>query len=80
MTQVMRLADILDIPQKKLDEIGRDIPQRKIDVDAPQKADNAILQMLLAPSRDMVQLSYMLWVADQAPHLRRKVTGINDHA
>lgn len=73
MTQVMRLADILDIPQKKLDEIGRGIPQRNIEADKPQQADSAILQMLLAPSRDMVQLSYMLWVADQAPILEEKL-------
>lgn len=73
MTQVTRLADILDIPQQKLDEIGRGIPKRNIAVDKPQQADNAILQMLLAPSRDMVQLSYMLWVADQAPILEEKL-------
>jgi transcriptional regulator with XRE-family HTH domain len=69
VTQVMRLADILDIPQEKLEEIGRGIPKRKIEVEVPQQADNAILQMLLAPGRDMVQMSYLLWIADQAPML-----------
>jgi tetratricopeptide (TPR) repeat protein len=73
MTQVTRLADILDMPQQKLDEIGRGIPKREIKAQAPQQADSAILQMLLAPSRDMVQLSYMLWVADQAPILEEKL-------
>lgn len=73
VTQVMRLADILDIPQEKLEEIGRGIPKRKIDVQEPQQADSAILQMLLAPGRDMVQLSYMLWIADQAPILEEKL-------
>lgn len=73
VTQVMRLADILDIPQDKLEEIGRGIPQRKIDVQRPEQADSAILQMLLAPGRDMVQLSYMLWIADQAPILEEKL-------
>jgi transcriptional regulator with XRE-family HTH domain len=73
MTQVMRLADILDIPQEKLDEIGRGIPKRKIDIQKPEQADSAILQMLLAPGRDMVQLSYMLWIADQAPILEGKL-------
>lgn len=73
MTQVVRLADILDIPQEKLDEIGRGIPKREIKVQDPRQADSAILQMLLAPSRDMVQLSYMLWVADQAPILEEKL-------
>jgi transcriptional regulator with XRE-family HTH domain len=73
VTQVMRLADILGIPQEKLEEIGRGIPQRKIDVQKPEQADSAILQMLLAPGRDMVQLSYMLWIADQAPILEEKL-------
>jgi transcriptional regulator with XRE-family HTH domain len=36
MTQVMRLADILDIPQEKLEEIGRGIPKRKIEVQLPR--------------------------------------------
>jgi transcriptional regulator with XRE-family HTH domain len=73
VTQVMRLADILDIPQGKLEEIGRGIPKRKINVQEPQQVDSAILQMLLAPGRDMVQLSYMLWIADQAPILEEKL-------
>ncbi|MBE3560433.1 MAG: helix-turn-helix domain-containing protein [Ktedonobacteraceae bacterium] len=73
MTQVIRLADILDIPQEKLEEIGRGIPKRKIDIQKPEQADSAILQMLLAPGRDMVQLSYMLWIADQAPVLEEKL-------
>lgn len=73
MTQVLRLADILDIPQEKLEEIGRGIPKRKIDVQDPHQADSAILQMLLSPGRDMVQLSYMLWVADQSPILEEKL-------
>ncbi len=67
MTQVMRLADILDIPQEKLEEIGRGIPKRKIEVQKPEQADSAILQMLLAPGRDMVRLSYLTWIADQQP-------------
>ena len=67
MTQIMRLADILNIPQEKLEEIGRGIPKRKIDVQKPEQADSAILQMLLAPGRDMVRLAYLMWVADQQP-------------
>jgi transcriptional regulator with XRE-family HTH domain len=73
MTQVMRLADILDIPQEKLEAIGRGIPKRKIEVQKPEQADSAILQMLLAPGRDMIQLSYMLWIADQSPILEEKL-------
>jgi hypothetical protein len=67
MTQVTRLADILDIPQQKLEEIGRGIPQRKTAVQKPEQDDNSILQMLLAPGRDMVRLSWLAWVADQHP-------------
>ena len=73
VTQVIRVADILDIPQEKLEEIGRGIPKRRIDIQKPEQADSAILQMLLAPGRDMVQLSYMLWIADQAPILEEKL-------
>jgi transcriptional regulator with XRE-family HTH domain len=72
-SQIVRLADLLDIPQEKLEAIGRGIPTRKIDAQDPQQADSAILQMLLAPGRDMVQLSYMLWVADQHPVLEEKL-------
>src|SRR5579884_475362 len=46
---------------------GCGIPQRKIEVQRPEQADSAILQMLLAPGRDMVQLSYLTWIADQQP-------------
>lgn len=75
ITQVVRLADILDIPQEKLDAMGRGIPERKILAHTPAQADNAILQMLLAPSRDMVKLSWLTWFAGAAPsmedHLRK---------
>jgi tetratricopeptide (TPR) repeat protein len=71
--QVNSLAAILDIPREKLEAIGRGIPEKKIEAKTPQQADSAILQMLLAPGRDMVQLSYMLWVADQSPILEEKL-------
>jgi tetratricopeptide (TPR) repeat protein len=69
----VRLADILDIPSEKLEAIGRGIPTRKIDAQEPQQADNAILQMLLAPGRDMVRVSYMMWVANQHPLFEEKL-------
>ncbi len=72
-SQLVRLADILDIPQEKLEAIGRGIPTRKVQIEAPEHVDNAILQMLLAPGRDMVQLAYMLWIADQHPILEEKL-------
>jgi hypothetical protein len=73
MTQVIRLADILDIPQEKLDEIGRGIPKRKREVQRPEQADSAILQMLLAPGKDMVRLAYLTWVADQHPAIEESL-------
>ncbi|RAQ97722.1 helix-turn-helix domain-containing protein [Thermogemmatispora tikiterensis] len=73
LQQVLRLADLLGIPQDQLDAIGRGIPRRSIPIQRPEQADSAILQMLLAPSRDMVQLSYLLWIADQAPSLEDKL-------
>src|SRR6266851_4192187 len=72
-SQLVRLADILDIPQEKLEAIGRGIPQRKINAQAPQEADNAILQMLLAPGKDMVRLSWLAWYADSAPRIEENL-------
>jgi transcriptional regulator with XRE-family HTH domain len=77
--QVMRLADILDIPQEKLEAIGRGIPEKKIEAKEPQQADNAILQMLLAPGRDMVRLSYLTWVADQQPVIEESLRNLIYH-
>ena len=65
-SQLVRLADILDIPQENLEAIGRGIPERKIK-GSSKGDDSAVLQMLLAPGRDMVRLSYMVWLADQHP-------------
>ena len=64
-SQVVRLADVLDIPQEKLEAIGRGIPQWEHKTLSSQEADSAILQMLLEPGRDMVKLAYMVWLADQ---------------
>lgn len=71
--QVVRLADILDIPSEKLEAIGRGIPQRKINVQTASQADSAILQMLLAPGRDMVRLSWIAWYADSAPYIEENL-------
>lgn len=72
--QVVRLADILDIPQEKLEAIGRGIPERKkpFPLSSPQ-TDEAMLQMLLAPGRDMIKLSYMVWLADQHSIIEEKL-------
>src|SRR4051812_39015866 len=49
-TQVVRLADILEIPPEKLETIGRGIPtSKKAFSISSNEADNSIIQMLLAP-------------------------------
>jgi transcriptional regulator with XRE-family HTH domain len=82
VAQVVRLADILDIPQEKLEAIGRGIPTRQSGAHMPEQPERErIFQMLLAPGRDMVRLSYMVWLADQHPvieeNLRDLVFNLN---
>lgn len=72
-TQVSRLADILDIPAEKLAAIGRGVPEKKIDPREPSQSDDALLQMLLTPSRDMVKLSWMAWFADKHPTIEENL-------
>lgn len=72
-SQVIRLADILDIPQEKLESIGKGIPSRKARDNGTQEEDNALLQMLLAPGKEMVKLSYMIWLADQHPTIEKRL-------
>jgi transcriptional regulator with XRE-family HTH domain len=74
--QVNSLAAILDIPREKLEAIGRGIPEKKIEAKTPQQADSAILQMLLAPGRDMVRLAYLTWVADQQPVIEESLRNL----
>ena len=76
VAQVVRLADILDIPQEKLEAIGRGIPTRQADARPAGQADDALFQMLLAPGRDMVRLSYMVWLADQHPVIEENLRNL----
>ena len=81
VVQVLRLADILDIPQEKLEAIGRGIPTRQAKATSPGAFDDTLLQMLLAPGRDMVRLAWIAWVGDQHPvieeHLRDLVFNLD---
>ncbi len=72
-SQIHRLAEILEIPSERLDAIGRGIPERKIYVDRPSQADDAILQMLVAPGKDMVKLSWLVWFADKHPTIEENL-------
>lgn len=67
VAQVVRLADILDIPQEKLEAIGRGIPTRQVRIASSKGASETVLQMLLAPGRDMIRLAWIAWVGDQHP-------------
>lgn len=74
--QVSRLADILGIPIQKLEAIGRGIPERKVTAHGPSEADNALLHMFLAPSKEMVQLSWITWFADAAPFMEDHLSNL----
>jgi len=71
--QLVRLADVLDIPSEKLEAIGRGIPARKIQAEHPSQADDAILQMLLAPAKDMVKFAWLAWWADSVPNIEERL-------
>lgn len=62
--QINRLADILEIPQERLDAVGKGIPQRRTSSQKPADADDILLQTLLEPSLATVKLSWLLWLAD----------------
>jgi transcriptional regulator with XRE-family HTH domain len=79
MTQVMRLADILDIPQEKLEAIGRGIPQREVKAVTSKEADNVILHMLLTQSRDKARLSYLAWLGDQHPAIEEDLRDLTSN-
>jgi transcriptional regulator with XRE-family HTH domain len=65
--QLVKLADILEIPSEKLEAIGRGIPERKKKMGSKDDRDSEVLQMLLAQGKDKVRLAYMVWLADQHP-------------
>lgn len=71
--QLISLADILEIPAEKLEAIGRGIPERKIKTPTLAQADDVILQMLLAPAKDMVRFSWLAWWADSVPNIEERL-------
>lgn len=62
--QISRLADILEIPQERLDAVGKELPRRHTTPQKPAEADDILLQTLLEPSLASVKLSWLLWLAD----------------
>ena len=73
VSQVVSLADILDIPSEKLEAIGRGIPERKLKGQVPAQIDDAVLQILLTPGSDMVRLAYTVWLTHQHPLIEKKL-------
>ncbi len=62
--QINRLADILEIPNERLDAIGKGVSPRRAIVEKPADADDILLQTLLESSIATVKLSWLLWMAD----------------
>jgi transcriptional regulator with XRE-family HTH domain len=62
--QVIRLADILEIPYERLAAIGRGLPQQALAAKNPQEADDALFQALLEPAQATVKLSWLVWYAN----------------
>lgn len=63
--QVNRLADILEIPQERLDAIGKDIPQRQASSQKFSESDDVLFQAILQPALTTVKLSWLVWYADR---------------
>ncbi|GCE50945.1 helix-turn-helix protein [Thermosporothrix hazakensis] len=64
LEQISRLAEILEIPQERLDAIGKTRPPTKLLADKPSEANDILLQTLLEPSLATAKLSWLLWLAD----------------
>jgi len=75
-TQLIKLADILDIPSEKLEVIGRGIPERKKQATSSKENESEVLQMLLAQGKDKVRLAYMVWLADQHPVIEENLRNL----
>ena len=62
--QVVRLAEILEIPYERLEAIGRGIPQHRLVAQRLEEADDVLLQTLLEPAQATVKLSWLVWYAN----------------
>lgn len=64
--QLVKLAEILDIPLEKLEAIGRNIPQLSNKNKIIEIGDT-VLQMLLTHGQNTIPMAWIAWVADQHP-------------
>ncbi len=66
--QVVKLAEILDIPAERLEAIGRGLPKfvsKPVSTDVEvNEADNFLLQTLLDQAQTKIKLSWLVWHAD----------------
>jgi transcriptional regulator with XRE-family HTH domain len=80
--QVVRLAEILEIPYERLEAIGKGIPQQKLRAHHLQEADNVLLQALLEPAQTTVKLSWLVWYGNNdtsiVDNLARIATKLED--
>ncbi|HEY8201401.1 MAG TPA: helix-turn-helix transcriptional regulator [Actinomycetota bacterium] len=74
--QVLRLAEILDIPLERLAAIGRYVPRPSPMPAEDREAEDALLQALLEPARTTVKLSWLVWYANSDPSVVRDLMGI----
>ncbi len=78
ISQLVRLADILDIPSEKLEAIGRSIPERKAKTSFTQDSNNFLLPLLLTQGLDKVKLSYMVWLTNQQTSIETNLRNMVD--
>ena len=62
--QIARLADILEIPEDKLEAAGKTVTRYQPPV-AAQHADDALLEALLIPAEAHIKFSWLLWHGDE---------------
>ncbi|HEU5376588.1 MAG TPA: helix-turn-helix transcriptional regulator [Ktedonobacteraceae bacterium] len=78
ISQLVRLADLLDIPSEKLEAAGRSIPERKAKTSLTQNVDNPLLPLLLTQGLDKVKFSYMVWLTNQHASIETNLKNMVD--
>jgi transcriptional regulator with XRE-family HTH domain len=59
--QVIRLADILGIPEEQLAQAGKGLPPKLLSARHEGKVDDLLLHALLEPAHTTVKLSWLIW-------------------
>jgi tetratricopeptide (TPR) repeat protein len=74
--QVLRLAEILEIPLATLAAIGRYAPRPPLALAEWDEAEDTLLQAMLEPARSTVKLSWLVWYANSDPSVVRDLLDI----